>query len=90
MAVTKEKLGKFLISLDNFLDKDFNIAVIGGCVLTFYDIDNKTEDIDLVFLEDPPKGVTEFIDLYSKQNGFEIQYGSPQRFQSMIMNEEMF
>ncbi len=90
MSVTKEMLGKFLISFDNFLDTKFNIAVIGGCVLTFYDIDHHTEDIDLVFLENPPKGVVDFINLYSEQNGIEIQYGTPERFQSVIMNEDMF
>ena len=90
MSIKKEQLGKFLISLDNFLVDELRVAVIGGCVLIFYDLEHKTDDIDLVFLQNPPKGVAEFIKLYSEQNRIEIQVGPPERFQSMLMNEDMF
>ena len=90
MKLTISDVNKFFECLDNFVNKRVDVVLIGGGSLLYYGLKPSTKDIDLV-IEDRNLLVdlSPFFDLYSKENRIEIQYGSFERFQSMILNEDM-
>lgn len=91
MVVTIKEVVKFLESFDNFLREPVRIGLIGGAAMLVLGIKESTKDIDLVFFTGGDlQESKEFLDIYSRGNRIEIQYGFCGRFQSMLMNEDMF